>query len=346
MPRTRSIAWSQLKLGIVGVIAIALVIVLVVAVGGEGGFFWERYPLKARFDNVMGLKTGAVVRLSGKDIGKVTAVEFAGRQVEVTVEVTKDVRPLITTDSVASIGSVSMLGENLVDITTASTGTPLEDHAYLKASQSQGLFGDLTTTASNSLQEATRLIADVRAGRGSIGKLFTDDALYGELQQFVNAASGVARNLESGRGTLGRLARDPAVHDALKASLDNLQTMTDRINSGQGALGRFLNDEAMGRSLSGTLSSLEQATGKINKGEGTVGRLLNDRELYDRLNSMANRIDQVTAGLESGRGTAGQLLNDRQLYENMNRAVNELRDLLAEIRKDPKKYLRVSVSIF
>jgi phospholipid/cholesterol/gamma-HCH transport system substrate-binding protein len=57
-------------------------------------------------------------------------------------------------------------------------------------------------------------------------------------------------------------------------------------------------------------------------------------------------VDQLVAGLDAGKGTAGQLLHDQQLYENMNRAATELRDLLAAIRKDPRKYLRVSVSIF
>ena len=45
-------------------------------------------------------------------------------------------------------------------------------------------------------------------------------------------------------------------------------------------------------------------------------------------------------------GTAGSLLNDRQLYDNMNSTMKEMQGLLADIRKDPKKYLRVSVSIF
>ena len=129
-------------------------------------------------------------------------------------------------------------------------------------------------------------------------------------------------------------------------SLDNLQTVTARINRGEGALGRFLNDEAMARSLSNTTANLDQVTGRLSRGEGTAGKLLTDQQLYDRLNSMANRIDQVTAGLEAGRGTAGALLRDQQLYENMNGAVAELRGLLAEIKKDPRKYLRVSVSIF
>ena len=51
MPRTRSIAWAQLKLGIIGVVAIALATAMILAVGGQGGFFWQRYPIKALFND-------------------------------------------------------------------------------------------------------------------------------------------------------------------------------------------------------------------------------------------------------------------------------------------------------
>jgi phospholipid/cholesterol/gamma-HCH transport system substrate-binding protein len=50
--------------------------------------------------------------------------------------------------------------------------------------------------------------------------------------------------------------------------------------------------------------------------------------------------------LNDGQGTAGQLLKDKQLYENMNGAVGDFRALMGEIKKDPKKYLNVKVSIF
>ncbi len=40
------------------------------------------------------------------------------------------------------------------------------------------------------------------------------------------------------------------------------------------------------------------------------------------------------------------MLKDKQLYENMNGAVSDLRTLVSDIRKDPKKYLNVKVSIF
>lgn len=345
MPRTRSIAWSELKLGIVAIAALALATMLIIAISGEGGFFAERYPLKVRFADARGLTDGALVRLSGKEVGIVTTVEFQGAEIEIAMELNADVRPLVTTDSVATIGSLSLLGESMIDIRAAATGAPLPDWAYLRTADTV-LIADVTQTAARGLEEVNRLLVDLRAGRGTLGKLVTDEALYREMEQFVASAADVTRQMNSGRGTVGRLMSDPAAYNALRASLENLQATTARINSGQGALGRFLHDEALGNSLSGTVANLEQTTARLSRGDGTMGKLLNERELYDRLNSMANRIDQVVAGLESGQGTAGRLLRDQQLYDNMNRTVNELGSLLTEIKKDPKKYLRVHVSIF
>ena len=346
MPRTRSLAWSQLKVGIAGVAALGLVIVLVLAIGGGTGFWWQRYALKVRFDDVQGLKPGALVRLSGKQVGTVTEIEFAGSQVDVVFEVLDEVRPLLTTASVAEIGTLGLLGEPMLSLSTPPGGTPLAEGDYVKASQSAGMIADLASTAGTSLESVNQLIADVRAGRGTLGKLVTDDALYQDLQAFVSTAQGVVRSVNEGEGTVGGLIKDPAAYESLKASLENLHAMTARINSGQGALGRFLHDEAMGRSMAGAAANAETITNRLARGEGTAGRLLTDQQLYDRLNGVAGRVDTVVSGLEAGQGTAGRLLRDQQLYDNMNRTVTELRDLLAEIRRDPKKYLRVHVSIF
>lgn len=346
MPRTRSLAWSELKIGIVGMTALLLLALVIVAVGGEGGYFWQRYPLKARFDNVQGLKEGAVVRLSGKEIGTVTAVEFSGSQVEVHFEVLKSLRPIITTEAVAQIGSLSLLGEPIIDITAGAGGTPLEDYGFVRARQSGGALSDVSEAATSTLTQVDALLGDIRAGRGTLGRLLTEDALYTEIQGLMTAAGNVTRAIETGRGTLGGLVNDPAVYQGLKASLDNLQTMTARINQGEGALGRLLNDEKMAQSLASTTENLAQVTGRLSRGEGTAGRLLTDQQLYESLNTMVGSINELTAGLNAGQGTAGQLLRDQALYENMNHAVVELRNLLAEIQKDPRKYLRVNVSIW
>ena len=122
--------------------------------------------------------------------------------------------------------------------------------------------------------------------------------------------------------------------------------MTRRINAGEGSLGKLLNDDAFSKALTGATTNFEQLSSRLNRGEGTVGKLMTDDALFKKMNALTDRFDDLMTRLNDGQGTAGQLLKDKQLYENMNKTVNELHALVADIRKDPKKFLNVKVSIF
>lgn len=346
MPRTRSLAWSELKIGILAVIALVMASVLIFLLSGEGGFFWQQYSVKTLLTNISGLKRGAPVRVAGVEVGAVSDLEFVGDKVEVVMEVAREHQSRITTESKATLGSVSLLGESAVDITASSLGRPIPEWGYIPTGEPAVPIAEIGTRASKGIEEATALLQEIRAGRGTVGKLFTDDAVYRDLNALLQSADRVASQIASGRGTLGRLTNDPQLYNELTTSVRDLNAVTARIRSGEGSLGKLLNDPALANSLTATSQNFEALTGRLNRGEGTAGRLMTDTALYDRLNSMADRLDTLTANLNAGQGTAGQLLRDRQLYENMNKTVGELGALIAEIKKDPKKYLNVKVSIF
>jgi phospholipid/cholesterol/gamma-HCH transport system substrate-binding protein len=344
MPRTRSLRWSELKIGIVSVAATVVAAVVIFTLTGEGGLPWDRYYLKTLFDNVAGLKAGAPVRLAGIEVGAVDDIRLRGDRVEVVFEVARPYRRQITDRSRATLGSISLLGQATVDL-TATAGTPLPEWSYVKSGTAPDL-ADVTASADQTLHETTQLLADIRAGKGVVGKLLTDDRLYRELQAFVAAADQVAANINRGSGTLGKLVNDPSAYRQLDASLRNLRSITDRINAGEGGLGRLLNDRAFAQSVTATAGHLDDITAGISRGEGTAGRLVKDPALYDRLNTMAARLDELASQLAAGEGTAGQLLHDKRLYDNMNAAVTDLRNLIEAIKKDPHKYLNVKVSLF
>ena len=345
MPRTRSLAFSELKIGIIAVVAIVIAALVIFMLGGQGGFFWQRYHLKVRFPNAAGLKGGAPVRLAGVEVGSVSDLEFVGAQVDVTIAVGKDYRSRITDRAKATLGSMGLLGQATVDITAAPTGRPVPDWGYIPSIAAPG-FADMAATANEGLEQATQLIQDLRKGRGTAGQIFANDALYKELLRFVESAQEVTAGLNSGHGTIGALLKDRAAYASLQASLKNLQAMTAGINAGEGALGKLLHDDQMAASVKSTAASVDALTGKLNRGEGTLGQLLTDRALADRLTSISGRLDDLTTRLAAGEGTAGLLLKNREVYDNLNSAVTELKGLIADIRKDPKKYLNVKVSVF
>jgi len=346
MPRTRSLAWSELKIGLLTITAIVIAGVLVFSLTGAKGWFWQRYTLKTRFPYVAGLAAGSPVRVAGVQVGSVKDIEFAGEQVDVVFEVNKSVRERITDKSIAFLGSVSLLGSSAVDITPMTTGTPIPEYGYVPQGRAKGQFSDIAEQASGTIDEVTGLVHDLRQGKGTAGKLIVEDRLYYDLEQFVATAGQMTREIQQGRGTLGKLLKDPKAAESLEASLKNVEDLTRRINSGEGSLGRLLKDEDFAKSLNGATTNLKDLTDRLNRGEGTAGKLMTDPALFDRLNSVTQRFDQLVTKLNDGEGTAGQLLKDKQLYENMNGAVTDMRALLTAIKSDPKKYLSVKVSIF
>lgn len=346
MPRTRTIVWAQLRIGLLAVAALVLTAVFILYVGGQAGFGWQVYHLKTRFKDVQGLKTGAVVRVAGVEVGTVREIEFVGAEVEIVMKVSRRMQDKIRTDSKASIGSLSMLGAPVIDISPGRTGTPIGDWGHVPSQRPYGQLAAVAEGATKSLEEATKLLQDLRAGKGTVGRLFSDDELYRDISQFVSSAEDVVTALNSGDGTIGRLIRDPSAHDALMTSLNNLSAASTRLEAGEGTLGRLLKDERMAESLSSVASNLDEITGRLKRGEGTAGKLLKEDALYTRLDTLSQRIDQLVARLNQGEGTAGRLLQDKQLYENMNGAAEELRALIGDVRRDPKKYLNIKVSVF
>jgi phospholipid/cholesterol/gamma-HCH transport system substrate-binding protein len=346
MPRTRSLAWSELKIGVLTIVAISIAALTIFMLTGGRGFFWQQYHLKARFGNVAGLKPGSPVRLAGVEVGSVNEVRLNGSQVDVWLSVNQQYHPDITSTSVATLGSVSLLGESSVDITPSRQGTPIPDWGYVPVGPPPSQISDVTNEANAGLSQLNGILKQVRTGQGTLGKLVTDDQLYRNLNAFVSAAQQVTSQLQAGKGTLGELLKDPKAARSLEGALQNLNDVTARLNAGQGSLGKLLKDDTFANSLTATTTNLRDLTGQLKAGKGTAGKLFTDAALYNKMDSLSARLDQLVANLNAGEGTAGQLLKDRQLYENINQTVVEVHSLIEDIRKDPKKYLTVRVSIF
>lgn len=355
MPRTRSLAWAELKVGLVTIFSVIMTALLIFLLSGQGGFPWQQYGLKTVFDNIAGLKEGAPVRVAGLEVGSVKELNFIPNsdRVEVTMKLQKAMQSRVTTGSLASLGSVSLLGEAAVDITASSRGTPLSEWGYVRSGASASSLAHVATRASSGIEEITALVKDLRAGRGTVGKLFADDAIARDLDTLLRSLDDVARRVGSGNGTIGRLLNNPAAAESLEGSLRNLQDITGRIQRGEGSLGKLMADDEFARTLTGLTTNLNEFTGKLNRGDGTLGQLATNREPFDKFNSLLGRFDAVAAGLERGEGSAGMALKDKQLYENMNTTVVELRatlqdarTLIQAIKSDPKKYLNIKVSVF
>jgi phospholipid/cholesterol/gamma-HCH transport system substrate-binding protein len=346
--RSQALTWTELRVGSVVLLSLLILAGTVLYIGSGGGSpLAGRYQVRALMADVNGLKTGAPVRLGGVEVGAVSRVEFAGEggMVEVTLSLDRRVRQRVTTHSTASLGSLGLLGEKAVDITSVAGGTPIEDGGFLSAA-AEDPFKGLLADSSDSIAHLRRILSRMDAGEGLLGKALRDDELYNRMADVAERLQRVMSKLEAQQGPLGRLVNDEAMAQRLATSVEAIATAAGRVERGEGALGALSRDPELAANLKSATSRLDEVAGRLERGEGTAGKLLTDQKLYDRLDATTARLDTLLGRLERAEGTAGKLIRDPEAYDNLNASLKDVRELVADIRKDPRKYLRVKLSLF
>lgn len=381
MPRSKAtISFRQVRVGLFVLIAIGVLIFLVLNASGDINPFSRKLHLKARFVDANGLRDGSEVRLAGVRVGKVerivllepSPVPNAPRvEAQMTIDATIDGRPAnerIRTDSEAQQGSPSLLGnEMLINITPGTAvGQPVADNAVLTSSSSNTVNDfatsgtDLAQRLSKLSDEMNSLVQEVKKGEGTIGRLFTDEALYNNLNATIRETEDVMKEVRSGRGSAGRFINDPALYNNANDIAIQMRAIAEDLRAGRGSAGKFLTDDEFYNRINRTADRLDKSVDSINllvadvnAGRGTLGKLIRDEQIYNdaraaiaRFNTTAERIDNLVAAAQRGEGTVGRLLNDDALYTNVNQLSSEGVKMLYDFRQNPKKYLTIKFELF
>jgi phospholipid/cholesterol/gamma-HCH transport system substrate-binding protein len=381
MPRSRTtISLSQVRVGIFVLLAIIVLIFLVLNASGDINPFSRKLHLKARFVDANGLREGSEVRLAGVRVGKVERIVLlepspvAGAprvEAQMTIDSMIDGRPAndrIRSDSQAQQGSPSLLGnEMLINITPGTAvGTPVQDGALLPSSSSNTV-NDFATSGTDLAQRLSKLsdeingiVKDVKDGKGTVGKLFSDEALYNNLNATIRETQDVMTAVRSGNGSAGRFINDPALYNNANEIAISLKAISDDLRAGRGTAGKLLTDDELYVRINRTADRLDKSVdqvntmiAEINAGHGTLGKLIRDEQMYNdartaisRFNTTAERVDNMVAAAQRGEGTVGKLLNDDTLYTNVNQLSSEGVKMIYDFRQNPKKYLTIKFELF
>jgi phospholipid/cholesterol/gamma-HCH transport system substrate-binding protein len=384
MPKsTRNIGLSELRVGLLVLIAIAVLILLILNASGTLNPFASKIHLRARFADANGLREGSEVRLAGVRIGKVDRIRLLSpsevgsgpnpQKVEAFLSVDNKIdgvpaRERIRSDSSAQQMAPSILGsEMIVNITPGtSIGQPIQENALLPSS-SGSTISDLATNGTELAQKLSRLsdqinevVKNVREGKGTVGRLFNDEALYNNLNATIRDAEELATQIKSGKGSAGKFIYDEALYNNANEISANLKRLSDDLAAGRGTAGRLLQSDEMYNKISRiadrvnhSMDQIDSIVGDVNAGRGTLGKLVKDEAIYNdartaiaRFNTTAARIDSVVAGAQRGEGTLGKLITDDQLYANINNLSSEGVKLMYDFRQNPKKYLTIKFQLF
>jgi len=188
------------RLGAFIVVTLAILVAGIFIIGGKQYLFRSTYQLKAQFDNVVGLDAGADVRVGGVHSGTVSSIVLPhkpGEKITVVMNLGKSTHEIIKQDSVATIETEGLLGNQYLAISFGSAGKSEVRDGDTIASEAPLEMSDLLQKTSvildssqQAIQNATKATANLSSisakidqGQGTVGALVNNKQLYDNLER-------------------------------------------------------------------------------------------------------------------------------------------------------------------
>ncbi len=361
MPSQQEVRWSQLKIGIIVLVAsVVLVTLLFLMTSASGlGLLSKKLTVTTYFENAAGLKTGGAVNLDGVTIGSVKSVTVTTdparrlTPVRVVMKLDGKYQDGLRRDSKAALTTVGVLGDTVVDINSqVATGPPLRDGDELHTLETPNIQ-DVVKASQGTIEQLNVILAkmnnivdNLQTGKGSVGQLINNPDLYNKANATVDELHTLEVNLNNGRGSVGKLMTDDTMYNRLNEAALKLDDIATSLNKGTGTAGKLLKDETLYNNLNDTLTRTNTLLDSVQHGKGAAGMLINDPEFAQKLRNTVEETNSLIAGIAAGKGTIGKLATDDQAYTNLNKLLTESTELVTTIRQDPKKYLTIHLKIF
>jgi phospholipid/cholesterol/gamma-HCH transport system substrate-binding protein len=203
------------RLGAFIVVTLVVLAAGVFIIGSKEYLFRRTYQLNAQFDNVAGLSAGADVQVGGVHSGTVHSILLPhrpGDKVTVLVDLDNSTHEIVKKDSVATIETEGLLGNQYLAISFGSAGQPDVKDGDTIPSQPPLQMGELLKKASGILDTSQQAIqsastatahlssvsAKIDAGQGTVGALVNDKALYDNLQQSTSTLDATMQKAQTG----------------------------------------------------------------------------------------------------------------------------------------------------
>jgi len=290
--------------GIFVFLGLAIFVAAVMLLGKQQKLFSKSVQVKAVFKDVNGLSAGRNILYSGVKIGTVKKISFLKtNEILVLMNIDKSSQEFLHKDVVARISSEGLMGNKVIMLSGGSPDMPvIEDGDQLTVGSGLSTEEIMNTLQVNnkSLVEITDNLKVITKGmvdgKGTLGKLLTDDSVYKNLnttmaglndavvntRRLTGALSLYAAKLQT-KGVLSNdLITDTMVFANLRmavAQMNNAaknanQTVTDLRETSAGIkadmansnapIGMLLQDTLLADAFKATIYNLETSTEKLD----------------------------------------------------------------------------------
>ena len=258
--------------------------------------------------------------MAGVEIGRVDDIALEGGRARVKMKI--KIEHIVKTDSKAYIKFTGLMGQNFVAIEGGSEAAPLAESGTSLETGEQPDLSTLMTKLENVATGVEGLTKSFSTDNlSSLLGPVTDFMKQNKdnLTMMIGNMKVVSDNIVQGKGTVGKLINEDALYTAAYATVTNLQTASadlrnvmahaenvitnasiviEGINKGEGTLGKLAKDEALYTETTAMMRNLRAISEKMNNGQGTVGQLINDDSFLKNAKLSLQKLDKATEGLE------------------------------------------------
>jgi phospholipid/cholesterol/gamma-HCH transport system substrate-binding protein len=310
----------------------------------------NRYTLQGKWEDVAGLKEGAVVRLAGWDVGEVKSIEFSDSldQKELTVQMTimERYQSRIRSDSEARIDTVGVLGDKYVAISMGSPSEKGLDHNDF-----------IVTRAPLDILGYTKKFEDILHNTSSISRKFDlmlgtdDEAAQAKVGASMAHVEELLKGVKEGTGLLNAMVYDEEMPRRVKSIMRTLDTASagmsgvmDEVRTGDGLANELIYGDqgaSLARELGSLANTLSKLTNDIRNEDSMVHAMIYDADkaqVVDDLAATVASLRRTSEALENGQGSLGLLAHDPALYEDLRALVGG-----AQRNKLLRNYIRQTI---
>jgi phospholipid/cholesterol/gamma-HCH transport system substrate-binding protein len=310
---------KEFKIGFLFILAIAILVWGFSFLKNKNILYKERV-LIAVYKNVNGLNPSNPVFINGVKVGQVDKVYFdPSLDGDIIVELLFTDKFPVPFNSTARIFSVDLMGSKGVEILLGSGPEYAQNGDTLRTDVETSLKDAVNQQILPLKLKAEDLLSSIDTMVVAVHGIFNKDALA-DLNASIKSIRHTFSNLENTTQNLDTLVYVQS--NRLASILYNIDMITRNLNNNSDEISRIL----------GNLSTLSDTIAHAN----ISGVVQNIDKTFTQLANIMDKVDK-------GEGTLGQLVNNDQLYRDLEDAVNKLNLLIADIKENPKRYVRVSV---
>ncbi|HSJ24486.1 MAG TPA: MlaD family protein [Longimicrobiales bacterium] len=274
----------------------------------------SRYEIVALVPDAPGVAAGTPVWVSGREVGKVqqvailpTSADTLGR-IAVTVELPRRVESQVRTDSRVRITSVSLISEAAVDIVPGSAAAATLAAGDTLRVEPRPDRAQLTEQARQVREDLQQVLATMEDLAPLVRTRMEDTRLaFAAMDATMDEVRRMQADAQANPGLA--LLRDPAFRESLERARAHVAA------------------------LPATFDQVRERTGAAGDMGEAVARL------RERADTLAAQLDAAAALLDESAGTLGRFRNDAALSRAVAEARASLDSLMAEVRRNPLRFL-------